>query len=427
MKADIETILDVRAAAELAGRSHDLRIFSCANPELSSPYNVLKHGSANQIRDRLMMSFEWSEEFYKNQCGNALLLLLKGLVFVRDTDRKDFDLFTVHRLVTVPSAIQDLSKEIGKRNPSLKSLIFDLYQEIKVPENLAHLAGLKSQIGSLIHSDFGYLLSSQANGIDLFESVNDGKIVYILLDSRRYGESSKALGKMILEDLKSTSARIDNQIKAPDRKPFTIVVDEFADMVTDGFIGLLDRARSSKMGIVVAHQEIADLERIDKTLRKRLMNSTSTLFAFLQKDPESSELIAGIAGTKASKAETERSESGFFGDQMTGQKSVRITEEYIIHPNDVKTLKVGECVMVEKYPVSRARLIKIDLPKRIAHGNLEQSRSLNSEATLDELSGSGSTGLDQGTKPDDESSETYSYRSQLECRSTKKPDALEDA
>jgi len=41
------------------------------------------------------------------------------------------------------------------------------------------------------------------------------------------------------------------------------------------------------MAVVVARQEICDLQRISPEFAGRLMGSTSTFYAFLQKRPES--------------------------------------------------------------------------------------------------------------------------------------------
>ena len=197
--------------------------------------------------------------------------------------------------------------------------------------------------------------------INLFDAVQKKKIVFVLLDSRTYGESAHAFGKLILQDLKAMSAKIDNEIPRENRTPFTVVVDEFADLATDDFVGFLDRARSSKIGVVVAHQEIADLDRVSPEFTKRLMNSTSTLFAFLQKLPDSSELIAGISGTRKVEEVTEQAESSIlgFGDVRTGMKSIKIVDEFNIHPNTVRSLPVGQCVVIEKYPYATSQIVRV--------------------------------------------------------------------
>jgi hypothetical protein len=125
------------------------------------------------------------------------------------------------------------------------------------------------------------------------------------------------------------------------------------------FVGFLDRARSSRIGVVVAHQEISDLDRISPQFCARLMGNTATLFSFLQKRPESAELISGIAGTRTAWKETKQTER-FFGLQIdTGKRSKREVEEFNIHPNVIKSLGVGRCVVVRKYPKSRAEVVKV--------------------------------------------------------------------
>ena len=62
----------------------------------------------------------------------------------------------------------------------------------------------------------------------------------LFLDSRRYGETAKTLGKLILQDLKSVSAKIDSDIPKVDRQEFSVIIDEFADLAQDDFLSFLD-------------------------------------------------------------------------------------------------------------------------------------------------------------------------------------------
>lgn len=114
------------------------------------------------------------------------------------------------------------------------------------------------------------------------------------------------------------------------------------------------------MSIVVAHQEICDLERISPEFAGRLMGNTSTLYAFLQKRPDSADLIASVAGTKRVWKETVQSQKLFGIDLPTGGKSLREVEEFNIHPNVIKSLGVGECVCIKKYLTARSYVIAVN-------------------------------------------------------------------
>lgn len=89
------------------------------------------------------------------------------------------------------------------------------------------------------------------------------------------------------------------------------------------------------------------------------MGNTSTLYAFLQKRPESAEMISGMAGTRKAWKETVQSEKLFGFDIPTGSKSLREVEEFNIHPNAIKSLRVGKCVCIKKYPRARAYLVNV--------------------------------------------------------------------
>jgi len=310
-----------------------------------------------------MMSLNWSEEYYKNQSASFLLKLLIGLCWLRDNKGTLFHIGTILEAVESPERVEELCLQIPEEAKFEKRTLESCYQFINSNENYKSLQGLRTQLESLVLSDFGKLLTSSEPGIDLFQSVTESKITFIFLDTRRYSETAKTVGKFILQDLKMASAKVDAEVPKSERKPFVCVIDEFADLAQEDFIGFLDRARSSKMSIVVAHQEICDLQRISPEFAGRLMGNTSTLYAFLQKRPESAEMISAMAGTKKVWKETVRS-SKFLGlDIRTGEKSLREVEEFILHPNVVKSLQVGRCVCVKKYPKAEAYVV------RIAHGN----------------------------------------------------------
>ncbi len=113
----------------------------------------------------------------------------------------------------------------------------------------------------------------------------------------------------------------------------------------------------------MSHQEICDLLRISPEFAGRIMGNSATLYAFLQKRPESAELISSIAGTKKVWKETHRSEKLLFLDLKTGDKSLREIEEFNIHPNTIKSLTVGSCVVVKKYPDSQSYVLNV-FPQR---------------------------------------------------------------
>lgn len=359
LKGDRETIRKFSEVAARCGRADDFETFSLTDQDFSLPYNLIEDGTATQLRDRIIMSLNWSEEFYKNQTSSFLLKLLLLLCWLRDEKGLGFHLGTILDCAGSLESYMKLAAQIPMDQPRLKLISSELATFLKERDSYNSLQGLRTQLESIVLSDFGEMIAKN-RGINLFEAVRNSKIIFLFLDSRRYGETAKSIGRFILQDLKSVSARIDAEVPKDQRKPFSVVIDEFADLASEDFIGFLDRARSSKISVVVAHQEICDLQRISPEFAGRLMGNTSTLYAFLQKRPESAEMISGMAGTKKVWKETLRSEKLFFLDMPTGDKSLREVEEFNIHPNLIKSLQVGKCVCIKKYPYSRAYLVRVN-------------------------------------------------------------------
>jgi type IV secretory pathway TraG/TraD family ATPase VirD4 len=363
LKADVETLLAFSQYAIQANRADDLQIFSLTDKNMSLPYNVIEDGTATQLRDRIINSLNWSEEYYKNQSSSFLLKLMILLCWLRDNKQKKFHLGTVLDCASNIKTLVEIGNEVPANESKLKLHAQSLKEFLELRENYNSLQGLRTQLESIVLSDFGELLATNASGINLFEAYNKSKIIFMFLDSRRYSESAKTVGRFILQDLKATSAKVDAEIAKSSRKPFSVVIDEFADLAQEDFIGFLDRARSSKMSVVVAHQELCDLQRISPEFAGRLMGNTSTLYAFLQKRPESAEIISGIAGTRTVWKLTKQTERFGFFTIESGGGSKREVEEFNIHPNQIKSLGIGTCVAVKKYPNARAYLVRVDAPE----------------------------------------------------------------
>lgn len=359
LKGDIETIERFKQYAKEANRENDVQIFSISDQQISNSYNLILEGTATQLRDKILLSLVWSEEYYKNQSSSFLLKLLIGLCYLRDSNNLKFNLGTILSCLGKLDFLEALINKVPDSETRIKLIFEECYHFLRSSDMVKSLQGLKTQLESLIYADFGDLITRRNPEINLFESVQNQKLVFIFLDSRRYGETAKTVGKFILQDLKMVSSKVDAEVRKVDRKHFTVIIDEFADLASEDFIGFLDRARSAKFGIIVAHQEICDLLRISPEFAGRLMGNTSTLYAFLQKRPESAELISSVAGTKKVWKETMRSERMLFFDIKTGDKSLREVEEFNIHPNVIKSLKVGECVSVKKYPFASSNTVLV--------------------------------------------------------------------
>lgn len=391
LKGDIDTVCEITTFAKNANRLDDFEFFSISEDflDVSKGLSLFKNGNAVEIKDKIMGAFNYDHEYYKKRIESFLNLSLRALIYLRDKKDEEFDLESIYKLLLGFENIEDLSSKIDNEfiEKDLESLIADK----KLKEDLT---GLRADIEGLIKTDFGRLIS-KGGEINFYESMRDSKIVYIHLDSQRYEVSAEKLGRLILQDIKTASAKIVTTMSKYDRTPITLIVDEFANLATEQFVGFLNRARASGIGIVIAHQELSDLDVFSPVVKDQIMTNTSTLFSFLQKLPKSAEMISGIAGTYTTEKETTQfnESGGFFSYQeKTGMGSLREVEEYIIHPNLIKELERGECFMISKYP--RTHIAKVFV-NYLNYDHIDKDELME---TLKELNGNSNQNIVKNTK-----------------------------
>ncbi len=350
-------------------RAKDFYLFS-PDTYPSLHYNPFKYGNPTELKDKVISSFTWSDPYYQKIAEEVVLTLFMGLVHIRETYKEEFDLHDLYHLIHDPNSLSHLIERI--HHDSLKQSLLKLKYRL-IDKNLTRdLQGLRSDLGNIIHSEFGPLLAKSVKGIDFYKAIMESKIVYIRLNAQKYENTAGHIGKMMLQDLKNVSARVIENVPKSERQYASIIVDEFADLATDSFASFIGKARGSKLGIIVAHQEMEDLNKNSKTLLQQITANTSTKICFLQQTPSSADFIASIMGTVTTEKMTEATEDSWFGHTKTGDGSIREVEEYVIHPNEIKQMKRFEAFVIGKYPHSFYSKIQISKPiqLQITHGQV---------------------------------------------------------
>jgi len=90
--------------------------------------------------------------------------------------------------------------------------------------------------------------------------MDNGKILIINLSKGRIGEMNANLLGMILVSKIYTAAMARARMEEKDRRDFYLYVDEFQNFVSGTFADILSEARKYRLGLIMAHQYIAQLE-----------------------------------------------------------------------------------------------------------------------------------------------------------------------
>jgi type IV secretory pathway TraG/TraD family ATPase VirD4 len=326
-KGELEFAERVRKIAEGFGRN--FKLFSMK--EDSFHYNPLRHGNFTEIKDKLISITEWTEPHYKLMSERYLQSAAR--VLMEAGERID--------LVNVSEKVQPVNLEMVARElpENVSSRIFSIIDEVN-----EDIGGLLNRLAVFSESEIGELLSDTGDNdtIDLIESVEQNEVVFFSLDSLRFPEYSKLLGRLIVIDLKTTAARMFGK-----NKKVNTVFDEFGVFAGIQITDFINKSRGAGFHVILATQELADL-RVEgrDELMEQILGNTNVKIIHRQDVPTSAELLASLIGTEDDVLITRQiNESG-----ITGLGSIREEKRFIVHPDDIKRLEIGEAFVLKKFP-----------------------------------------------------------------------------
>jgi Type IV secretion-system coupling protein DNA-binding domain len=338
-KEDPDMLEAARDVAEREGR-----LFVHWTPDGSVVFNPYAHGSETEIADKLLAGEHYTEPHYLRQAqryiGHVVRVLRQaGIVVSLQSVVRCLDLYEFEALVRgLPE------QQVGQVTAYLKSLS---------AAQQAGLSGVRDRLAVMAESDVGRWLDPETPGVmsfDLLEMVQQRAVVYFSLQADRRPLLAQMLGAAIVQDLVSTQAALQGK-----RIPTVVVIDEFAALAAERVAGLFGRARGSGMCLLLGTQEFADLRVAGRELLlEQVMGSLTSLISHRQVVPDSATLIADIAGTQGAWMSTVHSD---------GRRMRTRGREYVVHPDEIKSLPRGHAVVIVptgKRPVRITKIFSLD-------------------------------------------------------------------
>jgi len=107
------------------------------------------------------------------------------------------------------------------------------------------------------------IIGQSKSSFDFSEAMNNNKILLMNLSKGTTGDiNSKLLGLIIVQKIQMAALRRQN-IGKEGRKDFFLYIDEFQNYITDSIETILSEARKYRLGLIMAHQYIKQLEGAD--------------------------------------------------------------------------------------------------------------------------------------------------------------------
>lgn len=104
------------------------------------------------------------------------------------------------------------------------------------------------------------IIGQTKSAFDFFDVMQKGKILLMNLSKGSVGEiNSKLLGLVIVQKIQMAAMK-RQKVEKDQRRDFFLYVDEFQNYITESIETILSEARKYRLGLVVAHQYLAQLE-----------------------------------------------------------------------------------------------------------------------------------------------------------------------
>jgi TraM recognition site of TraD and TraG len=319
-------------------------LFDATQQFTSDVYNPFAHGDHSSLADRVVTLREWSESFYQTEAtgyAQMAFYVLRSvgqpidLVTLSDAFNTGFLYSLIRRHKSLLSNPQELSDLVT--------------EQIEAEKNTQ---ALRSEIRNLSRSAlrplFDTVAAGQAQVLDLKRAREERAFVYFALPSLTYPGLAGTLGKLILNDCKAAAAT--------SRTIFPVYVDEFGAFAGRNVLNLVNMGRTFSVRGVLAVQTLGDLSVTPggDAFTDQVLASTNTCLVHRLNAPSDAERLAGYGGTETTVGYTARTTNSV----ATGEASARFTQEFLIHPDELKRLSVGEAFLINKNS-GRADLIKV--------------------------------------------------------------------
>lgn len=371
-KLDFDTRNKLARIMELAGRSSEFYVLNVSDPANSHTYNPLLEGDQDEVASRLMNLMPSAENNpgsdYYRQSSNYALTVIVGALKAANVRYHYGDLAI---LLQSTRALAELERMIppGPERGTFQVFI-DQYKRkppgggpIQVDLNQLKqvLGGMSGRISQFAQGKFGQVFNTYAPEIDLYDIIINNKALYVMLPTMAKDTAALNLGKMIMSDLRTAVARVQ-ELTASLRPhpPFLVFADEMGSYVMPGIARLFEQARSAHICMIPAFQSFANLSVVSPDFADIIIQNTwnKVFFKFGSKD--SPELAAEILGkTKNYAYSLSQSESSSSSAQVVqagpqssesssggvGQ-SWREQEVFRVTPDQLRSMGKGEAVVM---------------------------------------------------------------------------------
>ena len=349
-------------------------MLNLSDPNNSNTYNPLLFGSVPSKAARLVnlipdTSGNAGADFYTQAVNAAFTNIFLGL----DGMKRAYTFEDINVLLNNGEALASLMNQVSNpkdkvsidtflNNYKRSKKVNDEWVEVISSDDLKRqLGGISGRITTFATGSMGKIFNVYNPEIQLLDTMKEGKSLYVMLPTMDQSYPSEIIAKMIISDLRSATAALQELPKHQrPRVPFQVFLDEFGSYATEASRELFTQGRSAGLAMIPALQDFSQLNRVSPEFAQTIIQNTYTKVFFNFKDPTNAESAADIIGkvlkTTKTITQSKGSSSGSSGDDVVDYRekatenngisiALREAEEHIVSAETLACLPIGQCIV----------------------------------------------------------------------------------
>jgi hypothetical protein len=273
-------------------RIKDVVYIDPTDREYTTPFNILSAHS--ELEKELLasdlvalfkrFSTSWGDQLH-SVLSNAVLACLYNSKVSTLSDLRRFLIEPAFRTAILVSVTDpDIVYYWQKEYPLLKT---------------SSIGSIITRLDSFLRPKVIRAMVSQKEGLNLAEYMDSKKIILVKLSQGLLGsENSFLLGAFLVSKLQQIAmSRQAQELSA--RIPFFCYIDEFHHFITPSMASILSGARKFALGLIVAHQDLQQVQSIDGETLSSLLANAGTRVCFRLGDTDAKRLQEGFSAFSA--------------------------------------------------------------------------------------------------------------------------------
>jgi len=266
-------------------RKNDVIVIDPSDEKYSIGFNLL---GATTDAEKIVLSSDLVSSFKRHATawGDNMSAVLSNAINTFLESSRDGTLIELKRFLLEESFRREFLTSVD--DPSIHYYWNNEYAMVS-----KRIAPLLTRIDTFLRPKVIRYMLAQTGGVDFKKCIEEKKIVLIKLSQGLIGEeNSFLLGSIFLSKFNQV-AQGRQSLPKSERHPYYIYLDEFQNFITPSITRILSGARKYGLGLVLAHQELGQID--DTKILNSVISNPYTRICFRLGDADAKKMESGFS------------------------------------------------------------------------------------------------------------------------------------